>query len=377
MIEKHKRQLSLKRRKHRKRSPVEGSLKSKSTLPILIIQHSPSEQPALLDRIFESQAVRRTLLHPYLGESFPNLDEISGIISLGGPMSAFEEDSHPWIASECRFLKEAHSAGLPIIGICLGGQLLAKALGASVERAPEPEMGWLPIEINQDGLNDPIFGAIAETLGPEIIAYHWHQDTFHLPESAVLLARTSACPRQAYRVGSRAYGLQFHPEVDSKLVSQWLEESGTEDEIRAFRVKHPRAMVQDAIQQKHHSLVAEEFNAALSAAIATLFRQGTPAPSKISTAQLRKWKVEETLLNLKFRGTTAQYSLEGRVSRVLDTTLGTFVLFKATDRSLWPLQLESIKDVRPAQKSRVPEKSKAEEKQIRKKSTISRTNGKS
>ncbi|MBI2712062.1 MAG: type 1 glutamine amidotransferase [Bdellovibrio sp.] len=331
---------------------------SRKPRPVLIIVHSPSEQPALFERIFEGQAVRSLVLRPYLGEAFPSPRELSGVVSLGGPMSAYEESEHPWITFECNFLREAFDQNLPILGICLGGQLLAKAMGGHVERAHQPEMGWHPLEINTAGKEDPIFGPISELLGSEILVYQWHQDTFHLPEGAVLLAKTAGCPRQAYRIGTRAYGLQFHPEVDAELIDIWLGEAGAEDEIRAFQKRFPNAPVQDPDVQRSQAHTAESISATFSATIGSLFQTGEKwRKMPAAVEELKTWQETRTLLKVQFKGPRVQYRLSGWILGSFDLPGGKFILFKSKDNALWPLRVRDLQRIEPASKKRSRPKS--------------------
>ena len=133
-------------------------------------------------------------------------------------MSAGDDDSLPWLSDEKELIAEAVRAGKPFWGVCLGVQLLAASLGARVYPGPAPEVGILPVTLTEDGLGDPVFGALPDRL-PTL---QWHGDTFDLPPGAVLLAGSPAYPNQAFRVG-RAYGVQFHLEVSPELAREWAD----------------------------------------------------------------------------------------------------------------------------------------------------------
>ena len=124
--------------------------------PILLIQHAPHEHPAALRRAMATQGIPVRWIHPYRGDSYPSIEEIGGIISLGGPMSSNDERENPWIGSEIRLLQEALRRKLPILGICLGGQLLARALGKRVFTNPVAEVGWFPLDLTAAGRGDRI-----------------------------------------------------------------------------------------------------------------------------------------------------------------------------------------------------------------------------
>ena len=139
-------------------------------------------------------------------------------IVLGGAMHPDQEDRHPWLAPELRFLERELERGTPLLGVCLGSQLIARAAGARVFRAAEPEVGWLQVELTESGSGDPVAAALPQRFD----AFQWHHYTHDLPEGAVELARSPVCT-QAFRLG-RAWGVQFHPEVRGDQVESWLAE---------------------------------------------------------------------------------------------------------------------------------------------------------
>ncbi len=149
-------------------------------------------------------------------------EQFAALIVMGGPMNVDETDRYPFLADEVRWIRQAVDAGLPVLGVCLGSQLLAKALGARVYPNRIREIGWYDIELTQSGKSDRLFGdcQAAETV------FQWHGDTFDLPEGALKLARSEQCENQAFRFGRAAYGLQFHLEVTPEIISSWLGEHG-------------------------------------------------------------------------------------------------------------------------------------------------------
>ena len=143
--------------------------------------------------------------------------EFSGVVPLGGAMSVLDADRLPYLRTEQRLLRDAVERGVPVLGICLGGQLLASALGAAVRPSEQPEAGWLDVRPTPQAAGDALLGHLA---GPTPI-YQWHVDVFDLPRGAVRLAESDLSPNQAFRVGERAWGLQFHPEVDLETFDLW------------------------------------------------------------------------------------------------------------------------------------------------------------
>jgi GMP synthase (glutamine-hydrolysing) len=140
------------------------------------------------------------------------------ILVLGGAMHPDEEHAYPWLARELRFLAEALERGVPVLGVCLGAQLLARAAGAPVLRSAEPEVGWHPVELTAPGAADPVLSA----LPGRFEAFQWHHYTYGLPAGAEELARSAVCT-QAFRLGS-AVGIQFHAEVTGGMIESWLGE---------------------------------------------------------------------------------------------------------------------------------------------------------
>jgi GMP synthase (glutamine-hydrolysing) len=152
------------------------------------------------------------------GEPVPTPDDVAamtGLVVMGGPMSV--HDPLPWLAEERALIKAAYRAGIPVLGICLGAQQLALALGGEVTTGPEPEVGVGEVHLTNNCRHDPLFGPAATPLP----CFHWHRDTFTLPEGAIPLATSEQYEQQAFRVGERAYGLQFHVEVTASLVAHW------------------------------------------------------------------------------------------------------------------------------------------------------------
>ncbi len=160
-----------------------------------------------------------TETRPYAGESFPGLDGIDLLIVLGGPMGACDEHEHAWLLTELDFVERAIEAGTNVLGICLGGQIVARALGARVVRHRHPELGWHVIEPTVEGSMD---GRLAPFFAPELAVMQWHFDTFDLPRGAVHLARNEACENQAFSWGANVLGLQFHPEMTLQVVADVL-----------------------------------------------------------------------------------------------------------------------------------------------------------
>jgi len=180
---------------------------------LLVIQHVPWEGP---HRVLDAcgKLAERTV-KPLAGQALPDHGEVAGAVIMGGPMGVDETERHPGLTTECEWLAEALRREMPLLGICLGAQLLARALGAEVRPGEALELGFAPVEILDH--EDPILG----TLAPSTTVLHWHDDVFDLPEGAQHLARSAAAEVQAFRKGN-AWGVLFHPEADFALLEAWL-----------------------------------------------------------------------------------------------------------------------------------------------------------
>jgi GMP synthase (glutamine-hydrolysing) len=179
-----------------------------------IIQNDPQVPPG---NLIENLSVPYQLHHPYRNDQLPELGTISALIVLGGAMGANDDHQHPFLANLKELIRSVVEAGIPYLGICLGGQLLAAALGAQVVSSRWEELGTLPVQLTAEGLVDQLFQGLPD----RFTSFQWHHDSFDLPEGAVLLASSTACPHQAFRFGTNAWGLQFHPEVDEKIIRDW------------------------------------------------------------------------------------------------------------------------------------------------------------
>jgi GMP synthase (glutamine-hydrolysing) len=173
------------------------------------------------------------------GARFPPLPAVRALVVMGGPMGVYERERFPFLRREIAFVRRALRAGLPVLGVCLGSQLMAAALGRRVFPNKRKEVGWHPVTRTSAARRDPVF----EHMPDRAAVFQWHGDTFDLPRGAVLLARSSRCRNQAFRWGENAYAVQFHPEMDAALVRRWMREPGARAEIAA--AEGPRAF--DAI----------------------------------------------------------------------------------------------------------------------------------
>lgn len=202
-----------------------------------ILQHVPFEGPAAIADWAAARGVETKVTHLYRDEPLPALSTFDMLTVMGGPMSANDAARYSWLKPEIELVSDAIGAGKIVLGVCLGAQIIAKALGAKVYAAPHKEIGWFPV--NRTEAAHAIFNGLPAAFP----AFHWHGETFDLPAGSVRLAATAATPNQAFSVGESVLGLQFHLEATAASVVELLENAAGEigngpyeqspDEIRA------------------------------------------------------------------------------------------------------------------------------------------------
>ena len=205
---------------------------------LLVFQHVAAEPLGTLDPLIRRRGHRIRFVnferHP---DVQPSLDRYRGLIVLGGPMNVADREERAHLRTELRVIEQALHRGVPVLGICLGAQLLAHALGAPVRRLERPEIGWHDVELTEHGAADPVLAP----LGARRAVFQWHGCGFGIPSGAVQLARSAACEQQAFRYGDNAYGLQFHLEVDLRLVTRWVATPAYADDLAAAGPGHEPA----------------------------------------------------------------------------------------------------------------------------------------
>lgn len=187
-----------------------------------ILRHVPFEGPAAILDIIRGRGWTASEVHLYRGDPCPTPDDYDALISMGGPMSVYDVSDYPWLLDERRMIGAAADASKPVVGVCLGAQQIAAALGGSVVASPSREIGWFPLEWEAEAGGGE---------APAPVAFHWHGEMAQPPSGAVVIARSQGCPVQAFRIGAQILGLQLHLEMDSDAIEAILAGSG--DEIRA------------------------------------------------------------------------------------------------------------------------------------------------
>lgn len=186
---------------------------------VLVFQHDPLEDLGIFARLLEREHLGFRCIRLFQGE-LPTQDweEIKAAVFLGGPMSVHEEERYPFLRWEKTIIRTAIKQGIPILGVCLGAQLIAAATGAEVYRGNFNEIGWYPISITLEGQMDSLLGYLPEK--PTV--FQWHGDGFELPRGAQRLASSTHYDNQAFRIGRNVYGLQFHLEVTPSMIESWM-----------------------------------------------------------------------------------------------------------------------------------------------------------
>ena len=183
---------------------------------IEIVQHVDFEGPAAIAPWLEARGHHLSTTLLSAGEALPNWHDREAAIVMGGPMNVDQIEDYPWLIAEKDWLQEAIANDKKLVGICLGAQLLAQGLGATVAAGPQPEIGWFPIQFSEEAR------AIAD-LSSELTVLHWHGDQFSLPPQAIALAKSDVCPQQGFLWGDRVLGLQCHLEMTPEAIDRLIQ----------------------------------------------------------------------------------------------------------------------------------------------------------
>lgn len=226
---------------------------------IALLQHVPFEGPAHIAVWASSRGLALETTRLFAGESTPDVAAIDGLIVMGGPMNIYEEDDYPWLVSEKALIHDAIETGKPLVGVCLGAQLIADALGNKVVPVGQKEIGWFPLSLTEAGQSHPVFRAAPASFP----VFHWHGETFALPEGAIHLARTSVCDTQAFIWKDRVLGLQCHLEMTRRSIDAiidgcahelelaqghpWVQSSETMQAISSGELAHAHDVLERAL----------------------------------------------------------------------------------------------------------------------------------
>lgn len=216
-----------------------------------VLQHVPFEGPAGIADWAELRGVDVAVTHLYRGMTLPKLSDFDMLTIMGGPMSVNDQATIPWLAPEVALVRDAIASGKVVLGVCLGSQMIAKALGGKVYSGPTKEIGWFPVQSTAAGT--------AYGLPERFTPFHWHGETFDLPDQAHLLASTAVVPNQAFAIDTRIVGLQFHIEATPESVKALIENVGHDIGSGAFE-QSPETILDGlencaAIRQTLHGLL--------------------------------------------------------------------------------------------------------------------------
>lgn len=182
-----------------------------------MVQHIRCEPPGIFADLLRARGICIDTVEIDEGDELPDWQDVDLVVAMGGPMGAYDQAGHPWLAGEMQWIAGAVRGGKPYLGVCLGAQLLAASLGGKVSTGPLPEVGVLPVTLTAEGQADPVFSALDESFP----ALQWHGDTFDVPSGGVRLGSSAAYRNQAFRFGEVAYAVQFHVEVTDHMLNEW------------------------------------------------------------------------------------------------------------------------------------------------------------
>lgn len=220
---------------------------------LLVFQHVAAEPLGTLDRLIRRRGHRIRFANFERQPDFePNVDRYRGLVVLGGPMNVEDQARRPHLKTELRAIEAMLEQGKPVLGICLGAQLLAHVLGAPVRRHQAPEIGWYPLNTTTAGREDPVLSP----LGDSSPVFQWHRYSFEVPREATHLASTAGCEQQAFRYGDNAYGFQFHLEMDEALIERWLANPAYREELAELGGLDPARADVEAIRRHTREHIA-------------------------------------------------------------------------------------------------------------------------
>jgi len=206
---------------------------------VLVLQHVPFEGLGTIGDALAAAEVRVQYIHAAEGQAVPESTAlVEGLIVMGGPMAVYEQHLYPFLTEETRLIKDALDRQKPVLGICLGSQLLADALGASVHEGKRKEIGWSRVSMSENAIDDKLVAGI----DPSFVAYHWHGDVFDLPAGAVSLASSDATEHQAFRYGANAYGFVFHLEATRDIIHAMVRAG--QEELREIDANEDRILAE-------------------------------------------------------------------------------------------------------------------------------------
>jgi GMP synthase-like glutamine amidotransferase len=250
-----------------------------SAVKFLVFQHLAVEHPGVFREFMRQDGITWDTVELDIGERIPPLSDYDALLVFGGPMDVWQEEEHPWLIAEKTAIRSfVNDMRRPFLGICLGHQLLASALGGTVGRMARPEVGISDLRLTAAGSADPLFAGLTQPM----TCVQWHgAEVQRLPEHAVVLAENDACPVQAMRVHDHAYGLQYHVEIDERTMTEWGEIPAYRRALEAVKGRAGQAELERAVAQGMGAFraTAQAIYRRLRGVAATRARSSTAAPS--------------------------------------------------------------------------------------------------
>jgi GMP synthase (glutamine-hydrolysing) len=219
--------------------------------PLLLVRNDSFETFGVAVPTLRSAGAELMLVDAFEGEPLPDLSNVSGVAMFGGTVNADQVERYPFLLEDRKLTRQAVDAGVPYLGICLGAQILARAMDRPVVKAQRREVGFHPIHPTKAAAGDPLLSAFAD--GDRVL--QWHEDTFELPAGATLLATGEVVRLQAFRVGEGAWGIQFHFEADGAELEEWLEEA---DGLMDLEATWGKSSEEIRLEAKEHMAAQEE-----------------------------------------------------------------------------------------------------------------------
>jgi GMP synthase (glutamine-hydrolysing) len=191
---------------------------------LFILEHEESEGPGIFEPLVRTAGFSPEKIKLFRGETIPRKEKPSGVLIMGGPMNVYEEAAWPFLRDEHIFLQQCLSDRVPLLGICVGAQRIARAAAARVMKAAQREAGWYPVERTAEGLGDPLLGSLPERFR----VFQFHEDTFEIPAGAAHIISGDTCPHQGFRIEGNVYRLQFHLEATQEMIAEWICSEGAD-----------------------------------------------------------------------------------------------------------------------------------------------------
>jgi GMP synthase (glutamine-hydrolysing) len=236
--------------------------------PLLLVRNDGFETYGVAVPSLRSAGAELRLVDAFEGQPLPELSEVAGVVMLGGTVNADQVDRYPFLLEDRTLTREAVEAGVPYLGVCLGAQILARALDRPVMKAARREVGFQPLHPTEAAADDALLSGFTD--GDRV--FQWHEDTFDLPEEATLLATGDDVPNQAFRVGDLAWGIQFHFEVDGAELEAWLDEA---DSLMDLEATWGKSSEDIRLEAKEHMAAHEERGREVFRRFADVVRRAT------------------------------------------------------------------------------------------------------